>query len=194
MSLHHAILGLLSTKPMSAEEVVNHFERSVGQFWTAERREVTRTLSRVLEAGLVSTDVESSDDPPSGGTYRLTLQGRGVLRDWMTSEPEVYPSRAAFLLRLYFAAELDAGQISSLLDARIASVSAGLAQLQAMAGQASPGAEHRLADALEMSTVDNGIAHAQAEIDWATDLRNRMAAWHSGAQNPPHLPPAAAAG
>ncbi len=179
---------------MSAVEVIWHFERSIGQFWTADRSEVMRTLTRVVEAGLASTDLQSSDRSPSGGTYRLTLQGRCVLRDWMTSEPEVYPSRAAFLLRLYFAAALDAGQVSSLLDARIDSVREGLAMLQAMACQASHGAEAKLADALALATVNNGIAHAQAEIDWAVDWRDRMAAWPDEAHSPPDLPRAAATG
>lgn len=194
MSLHHAVLGLLSTSAMNADEVVHHFERSIGQFWTAERCEVTRTLSRVLEAGLVSTDLPSSEGPTSGATYRLTPRGRGVLRDWMTSEPEIYPNRAAFLLRLYFAAALDAGQVSALLEARIASLSIGLAMLQAMAGQASHGAETTLADALALATVDNGIAHAQAEIDWALEWRDRMTQWQADVDSRSDLPPAAATG
>lgn len=179
---------------MNADEVVHHFERSIGQFWTAERREVTRTLSRVLEAGLVSTDQPSGEGLPASGTYRLTLRGRGVLRDWMISEPEVYPNRAAFLLRLYFAAALDAGQVSTLLEDRIASVRAGLAMLQAMAGQASHGARPKLADALALATVDNGIAHAQAEIDWALEWRDRMTHWQADVGSRPNQPAAAATG
>lgn len=191
MSLHHAILGLLSTKPMTTDEVVRHFDQSIGQFWTAEHREVRRMLARVHEAGLASADPQPADDAV-GETYRLTLRGRAVLRDWMISEPERYPNRAVFLLRLYFAASLDAGQVSDMLQARVDTVGEGLAMLKMMAAQAGQGTGQKLEADLALATVHNGIAHAQAEVDWALEWRDRIVARESGLAGVPSKPTRAA--
>lgn len=179
---------------MTADEVVTHFEQSIGQFWTAEHSEVRRMLTRVLEAGLVKADVAPTDGSSGGETYRLAPRGRAVLEDWMRSAPEVYPNRAAFLLRLYFAANLDAGLVSAMLDARIDAVHAGLAALQLMAGQEGGGPEASLQDALALATVHNGIAHAQAEVDWALDWRDRMRERQAPVDGSEEAPPCPAAG
>lgn len=179
---------------MTADEVVTHFEQSIGQFWTAEHYEVRRTLNRVCGAGLVSTDLAPTDGPSGGETYRVAPRGHAVLEDWMRSAPEVYPHRAAFLLRLYFAAHLDAGVVSAMLDARIDAVHAGVAALQLMAGQDSDGPEAPLQDALPLATVHNGIAHAQAKVDWAIEWRDRMVTRQADIDRSEEAPSCPAAG
>ena len=83
--------------------------------------------------------------------------------------------REPFLLRLFFAGRLGPAGITELIDARAAASEQQLAVLSAIRS-ASGQRPAELERMLRLATLDSGIRHTQAEIDWLADLRRSVAA------------------
>ncbi|MBA2695661.1 MAG: hypothetical protein H0U62_07415 [Actinobacteria bacterium] len=109
------------------------FRWSVGHFWTTDEGDFKRALGRSVETGLVRRDFTSGSDPDEDPTYRLTMQGKVVLDEWLVSPEERYPLREPFLLRLFFAGRLEPAIIGRLIDNHIDATSQHLAELQKIA-------------------------------------------------------------
>lgn len=177
MSLHHAVLGFLSSGPQSRAELVAVFQWSVGHFWTAGTGDVNRVLDRSVETGLVAREPTPGSGSDQQPTYRLTMQGKAVLDEWLVSPQEQYPLREPFLLRLFFAGRLEPTIIGRLIDNHIAAASDQLAELQKVAAEI--GLQFRreelpFKDRLRLSTLDRGLAFAQTELQWAEGLRAEL--------------------
>jgi PadR family transcriptional regulator AphA len=104
MELHptaYVILGMLSWHPMSGYDIKATVDRSTRFFWAASYGQIYPELRRLTDAGLVERE------PATGArrrvAYRLTADGRRVLRDWLARAPETYESRDEGLLKLFFA-------------------------------------------------------------------------------------------
>src|SRR5258705_13680872 len=55
MSLAHAILGMLQTRPMTGYDLkVECFDNSIAHFWQADQAQIYRTLDKLAEDGLVT--------------------------------------------------------------------------------------------------------------------------------------------
>lgn len=179
MSLHHAVLGFLSGGPRSRSEISADFALSVGHFWTADQTDVNHTLRRSVETGLVTREPSGQGAGPDGDDvlYQLTRRGQAVLDDWLHSPEEFYPMREPFLLRLFFAGRLDPDIVSRLIADHIDSVSKlldGLQKIAADIGREFTKGELPLEDRLRLSTLDLGLAYAEAELRWATRLHDEM--------------------
>lgn len=94
----------------------------------------------LVQAELVRVDQERASGAGFDRTYRLTCLGRSVLDDWMASDPEVYPRRDVFLLRLSLAADLGSEVARAMLAEQITTVGERLAVLRKV------GNEQALAD------------------------------------------------
>lgn len=178
MSLHHAVLGFLSTGRASRSELVAAFQWSVGPFWTADKGEFKRVLDRSVETGLVAREPTSAAGMEEDPAYRLTMQGQAVLDEWLVSPEERYPLRESFLLRLFFVGRLEPAIIGRLVENHIDATSERLAELQkinAEIGQQLSRAELPFEDRLRLSTLDRGIAFTEAELTWAESLRSELA-------------------
>lgn len=178
MSLHHAVLGFLAIGPTSRSGLVAVFQQSVGHFWTAEVGDFKHSLERCAQTGLVSEDLEPSGERSDDPAYRLTVRGQVVLEEWLVSAAESYPLREPFLLRVFFAGQLQPAKIGLLIDRHIEATSRQLSELQKIAaeiGQQFSRDELPFEDLLRLSTLDRGIAFAETELAWAETLRDEVA-------------------
>jgi len=173
MSLRYSILGFLSVHPLSGYDLKRAFDESVGHFWTADQAQIYRTLERLIEDGLVEADHIEQLGRPARNEHRLTAVGRDELDTWLVCPHEPQPPRESFLLKVFFAGRLGREPVRHIILERIEAASERLAVLRGIAGSV----ETELADTrigleqrLRLATLDNGIRHAQAEIDWATAL------------------------
>lgn len=179
MSLHHSILGFLSSEPMTRPTLKGVFDWSVGYFWTTDQADFCRTLLRLQEAGLVEVaSQQPADQDPTDPVYQVTRRGQSVLEDWLPSPEEFYPVREPFLLRLFFAAELDHDIVDKLLADHIGVVADQLAALEKIAAEVGiqqiPRHDIGLSDRLRLATLENGIARTKAELDWAQSLWDEL--------------------
>lgn len=103
MSLHHAILGILSVMPMTGYDLKTQaFDQSVAHFWQADQSQIYRSLSKMEEEGWLTYELEVQDGRPNRKIYRLTTAGRAELNRWLHKEQPLPVNREAFLVQLFF--------------------------------------------------------------------------------------------
>ncbi|GAA3875273.1 PadR family transcriptional regulator [Celeribacter arenosi] len=176
MSLKFALLGFLVEQPMTGYDLRKAMEASVGHFWTADQAQIYRTLSGLVDEGLVTVDVVEQETRPNRRVHRICPAGEDALDAWLASPLEPVPVREPFLMRTFFGGRLKVEAIEHLLTARIDEATQLVSLLSAIRQQQSTPTS--LSMHLRIATLDNGIAHGQAEIDWAKTVLNGLGAWH----------------
>lgn len=171
MSLRHAILGLLTIKPMSGYELKKVIDESVAHFWTSDQSQVYRTLADLVTNGLASRRTVVHEDRPNMHVHSVTELGVAELDSWLASPLHTPPTRDPFLLRIFFADRLPPDRIRALLQARRQEMNEYLATLEAIQQPSEPA---DIGQALRLTTLDYGIALAKAELAWLEAAQQRL--------------------
>lgn len=173
MSLARIILGLLELAPMTGYEVKRHCDTTINHFWAADKAQIYRTLAQLTDDGLATVETVPGVGGPERQVHHLTDRGRQALHDWLTSELRPQPERDAFLARLFFSGRLKEPQLEQLLATRRRSAESLLATLEQIQAELPEPADRQAL--LRRATLDNGIAHARAELDWLAALQEQLA-------------------
>jgi DNA-binding PadR family transcriptional regulator len=91
MSLTHALLGVLTARPMSGYDLLRYVDVSVGWVWSASHSQIYPELRRMEEVGLVAGDVEIRGTKLQKRVYSVTEAGLEELLRWV-EEPLGIPS------------------------------------------------------------------------------------------------------
>ncbi|MFB9990509.1 PadR family transcriptional regulator [Deinococcus oregonensis] len=177
MSLKHAILGFLSVAPMTGYTLRKNMDASVVHFWPADQTQIYRTLSKLVDDGLVDVQVIHQDGKPDQREHHILPEGLAELETWLTSPPAYVPAREAFLVRVFFSGRLPPEQIHRLLEERAAEAHKLLEVLRRVEQEMRTrltGQQISLAQRLRLATLANGIIHAQAEVDWIADTHRHL--------------------
>lgn len=169
MELKHAILGLLSITPMSGYDVGRAFQSSVAHFWYADQSQIYRTLGRLAEAHLITTEVFRQDGKPDRKVHSLTDAGEAELSAWLVAPLDKEQPKEPFLARLFFASRLGRDGVLDLIDQREAQTRALIDTLSST--DASGG---DLGAMLRTATLHYGIAHAETELAWLRATRQQL--------------------
>lgn len=118
MSLRHGILGLLKNAPLTGYHLKKLFDRTLNNVWTASLSQIYRELAALQKDGLVSSRVLAQNDRPDKREYAITPSGRQAFSAWLMETPEAFisPKRDAFMLRLFFAADMGAVHVKEQLQ------------------------------------------------------------------------------
>lgn len=185
ISLEHAILGFLERGPVSGYDLKTRcFDSDLAHCWTADQAQVYRTLDRMRARGLVTSRSAASKGGrgrPDRRLYTITDAGRAELAGWLSQAAAPPPLRDPFLLQLFFAAELPADRVLSLLREERAARQSRLDWLRRRAeAVTSPDREDsdgERAPAFRKMTVAAAVAAARTSIDWLDDC---IEAVHAG--------------
>ncbi|GAB3165419.1 helix-turn-helix transcriptional regulator [Myceligenerans halotolerans] len=162
MSVRHALLVLLSERPMHGYQLRQEFERRTGGTWPLNIGQAYSTLSRLERDGLIVP--VGSDDPGAPETYRLTGTGTEQARAWWSTPVDrATPARDELAIKLALA-------VTVRVDGQPVDVS-GIVQRQRTATMTVLRDLTRLkreaGDDLAWSLVlDSMIFAAEAEIRW----------------------------
>lgn len=167
MELRHAILGLLSIRPLSGYDLGRAFEGSVQHFWHADQSQIYRTLERLSRDGAITTERIAQDTRPDRKVHALTDDGRAELDAWLRSPLDQERPKEPFLARLFFAESLGSDGIARLLDERAAAADEVLRTLRGL--EAAGGMS-----AVQAATLQHGIAHATTELAWIAATRESL--------------------
>ncbi len=173
MSLKHAILGFLSVQPMSGYDLKKAFDDSVGHFWSADQAQIYRTLAALTDEGLVEVRTIEQRGKPDRKEHRLTPDGERELDAWLRSSEPARPMREPFLLRVFFGGRLGVEEVRRMLLRHVENEERRLEILRGIAATLERSLRGRrigLSQRLRIATLDNGIAHTKAEIEWARAL------------------------
>ncbi len=106
MSLDHILLGLLR-EPASGYELKSVFDDTIGYFWAAELSQIYPTLKRLETKGWLRCRRAASKRGGGKLVYQTTPAGRRVLREWLSSGPQLgNDERFAYLGQIFFLDEL----------------------------------------------------------------------------------------
>jgi DNA-binding PadR family transcriptional regulator len=154
----------------SGYELARSAARGIAYIWAPSRSQIYKVLPRLESQELVrSRDVEQQGRPDKA-LYRLTRQGRAVLRAWVEEIEEDPPGGASiFLLKI--------------LSGWIAPPEVTLAQLDAYRSRTEANVAHFETLARELSSEEpvhsllalrHGIARGRATLAWIEETRRRL--------------------
>jgi len=170
MSLKHALLGFLNYKSMTGYQLKQVFDESVRNFWHASLSQIYPTLSQMKEDGLLTLEVKYQDSSPNAKIYHITDSGRAELRNWLIEPMEPAQYRNAFLIKIFFGANIDKALITSQLKHRLELAENNLLKYQQIRSKMTK--NHPSEDALtlfESLTIDFGIKNMEAVIAWCKE-------------------------
>ncbi len=175
MSIKYAILGLLSSKPSTGYEMKKVFEQSSTMYWSGNNNQIYKTLVRLLDEGLVTSEVQHQEASPSKKIYTITADGLAELKKWVGSDPEAPEFRKPFLVQLAWADQLSDEELNELLlkyenEIKIQLL---LNQEKNRRGQFSPRRSPREAFLWDM-IFNNLIASLQNELSWVQEVRKEL--------------------
>lgn len=188
MSIENAILGLLSTKPLSGYDIKKMFEGSTALYWSGNNNQIYTSLVKLHKEGLVSSEVQYQESKPSRKLYTLTEKGLAKLRQWVVSDPELPQLRHNFLIQLAWADRLSFDELDNLLKKYEDETQAQVLMLRAQERQNNITPSGQLRDAyvnvalartpreafLWEMIQKNWIAFYENEINWVCQLREGL--------------------
>ncbi|MDO5745574.1 MAG: PadR family transcriptional regulator [Micrococcaceae bacterium] len=166
MILARLILGLLSLSPMTGYELKKHFDSSINHFWNADKAQIYRTLAQLVKNGHATVTTIAQKNYPDRQEHHITALGRQVLVEWLEGEVTAHTPREPFLARVFFAGELDRGSVLGMIQARREATQAVLDDYLSQREDIDMRAAADRRSFLMAATLDNGIRHAAAELEW----------------------------
>ena len=110
--IKYALLGLLQYNPSTGYDLKQFMDTSTSNFWHAKLSQIYVTLKALEKEGLVTSDVQEQESRPDRRVYTLTEQGTQELDKWLRdTSAEPLQLKDPFLLKLFFCARLDKGNL-----------------------------------------------------------------------------------
>ncbi len=120
MDVRTLCLGVLSLGDASGYEIKKRLEDVFSHFYDASFGSIYPALNRLQKEGLVHCETETQAKRPDKKVYSLTVDGRLTLVQELNNLPGRDRVRSEFLVAMWFADLLSAGQIGEMIDHRIA--------------------------------------------------------------------------
>lgn len=159
-----AVLGALSTGPMTGYEVRSAITGSLGHFWHESFGQIYPTLAALEDAGLVRP---TDSGRRSRTVYEITPDGVDRLRDLLAEPHQPAPARNGLLLRLFFGNHLPAGSAADLLTDAQRQAEGALEQYAAVREEVD--ADDSDEQTYRTMTLSFGEHLARAQRDWARE-------------------------
>jgi len=133
MSLKHGLLGLLSYAPSTGYDLAKRFKGSLSLFWHAKPSQVYRELDAMEKSGWLISEHVIQNDKPNKRVYTITDNGKAEFSNWISPPDSLgaLQAKSEFLMRLFFAGEMDKEQTVQLLRLYQKECSDGIANLEA---------------------------------------------------------------
>lgn len=169
MSLMHAILGFLSERAMTGYDLkTTAFDQSINHFWPADQAQIYRTLDKLAEQGLVTSQIEPQQDRPNRKVYAVTEAGREELARWLLIGHALPAHREPCLIQLFFGSNLSNAQLIAHLEGQLHQHEELLRLYEQIEVDACPDPAVDRALELRRMTLDLGMLQEKAYIEWAT--------------------------
>ena len=177
MSLEHAILGFLNSRPMTGYELKKIFDTSVRHFWPADQSQIYRTLSRLSERGWAEMEIIKQSERPDRKVYRLTPQGQEELHRWLISELPAEATRSPEMIQVFFSAQLSNEQVLAMFERAAAQMRAALAAYDAIPQQLDAYSDYTRSPReffFWMLTLEVGQMSTRANLAWIENVIERF--------------------
>nr|WP_312576118.1 DUF4180 domain-containing protein [Sedimentibacter sp.] len=116
MSINYAILGILSYKPMSGYDLKKIIQGSAFMHWSGNNNQIYKSLTELLDKGLVTNVVKYKEGSPTKKIYTITDEGLDALKEWVLSPVEPSEIKKPFLVQLAWSKQLNTRELNMLLN------------------------------------------------------------------------------
>jgi DNA-binding PadR family transcriptional regulator len=177
MSLPHVILGFLNHAPSSGYDLKKTFDATVQHFWPADQSQIYRTLSGLVNQGLVQMEEVIQSGKPNKKVYTITSEGTEELLSWLRSAKGVAVVRNVSLVRMFFSGNLPDEELIRMCDAVEEGLRSNLERYsmvpELIADEAvlQVSARDRF---FWLLTLEYGLAVSKAELDWIISIKERL--------------------
>ncbi|KAA3643230.1 MAG: PadR family transcriptional regulator [Chloroflexi bacterium] len=177
MSLHYAILGFLSHRPLSGYDLKKAFDGSVRHFWPADQSQIYRTLSQLEDRQLVDKAVIEQEERPDRKVYSITAEGQQELVEWLRSPLPMQDERDPFLVQVFFAGLLSNEELLEVLAHQKAEIEGKYELLRHIYQTSSEQIQEQQAgraSLITLLTAEHALVIGQAYLEWLDDLMARV--------------------
>jgi PadR family transcriptional regulator AphA len=122
MDVKTVCLGMLTDGEASGYDLKKYFESSFGHFFAAGFGSIYPALASLAQKDLVSCRCVPQDGKPDRKVYSITAAGRQRLLAKLDNPNPTHKIRSEFLATLCFAHLMDADQVQTVLDNRVAEI------------------------------------------------------------------------
>lgn len=156
-----SLLGFLHHAPMTGWDLMQVAQQVIGNFWSLTPSQVYRELAAMAQVGLIRAGTRGRRDRQP---YTITERGRTAFAAWIAQPPAKETLRIPLLLSVAFGGHLEPTALAVLLrDQRPAHQQ----RLDDYAARRTAATEARpAADPYALATLEFGIRHEQAVLDW----------------------------
>ncbi|MCD4711821.1 MAG: PadR family transcriptional regulator [Clostridiales bacterium] len=175
MSINHAILGILSWKPATGYELKKIFVESSIMYWSGNNNQIYKSLSHLLNEGLVGSEVVHQDGSPSKKIYTITDAGVKSLKEWVSSTPELPEIKNTFLVQFAWADLLSDQELNDLILSYEIELKAHLIMEKEIARRTlhNPDRNPREKAIWELIS-ENIVSSYDQELKWVQEVRRRL--------------------
>lgn len=111
----YVLLGFLDKAEMSGYDIKKQMEKSTNHFWSESFGQIYPNLKRLAEDGLIEM-IEDEKSKQNRKTYKITEQGKKVLKEWLEKKTYDDKMRSEFLLKLFFADNMSKESLKNLIE------------------------------------------------------------------------------
>jgi PadR family transcriptional regulator AphA len=170
MSLRHAILCFLQFAPMTGYVLkTKEFDHTVVHIWPASLPQIYRELKSMEEEKLIKRVTVKQTGRRDGLECHITSAGRKELQRWLRSEVDPSRLREAFLVQLFFSAQLTDEEILAMLEYQLQIHRDRLADLLTEEKQKSKRPLDLREQTLQGLTRVFAVRSEQLSIDWLAE-------------------------
>lgn len=161
MSLRYAVLGLLAQRPGSGYDLLQRFEESMANVWSATQSQLYGELNKLAKSGHIWV---ASTGPRGRKEYRITDEGRSDLVHWLGEPQSDAQHRSALLLQVFLLGQVSPTQARDHVDAFSARADEEVGRLES------------LRDTLTWDDSDDDF-YAGAALDYGVRLAKLKGEW-----------------
>lgn len=182
-----SLLGVLSLEPMSGYEMRRMMEQSTANFWSESFGQIYPALKSMLEDGLVAVVPSADEDGhPAKKVYRITERGRVHLHAWLGAPVRHYPRRHELLLKIFFSAEAEPGQVRAHIRQWRSDYQADLARYRQIERELPQHSAGHPGLPFFLMTVRYGVLEAEMVLRWCDEVEAQLEQMAADRATPPH--------
>lgn len=170
MSLSHALLGLISYKPLTGYDIKTAFNASINGFWNASLPQIYRTLHQMEKNEWVQSEIEQQIGKPNKKLYSITDKGKVELRSWLSEPLELSQVKSRMLIKVFFGNQMDREDLIQLITERREKELRFLEKAKEEHGQSAEkyAKELNAKDDIQfwLLSLDFGVRKAKMTIEW----------------------------
>jgi DNA-binding PadR family transcriptional regulator len=176
MSINNAILGILSYKSMTGYDLKKVIQNSAFMHWSGNNNQIYKSLTELLDKGLVTNVVKHQGSSPTKKIYTITNEGLVALKEWVLSPSEPSETKKPFLIRLAWSKQLNTSELNMLLDEYENQVKMQLLMEKNKKHDTSFLPDRTSLETTIWSFINDNIQRTyENELGWIQDLRSAIA-------------------